>query len=289
MESTGYKEFEKTPSLYYSWHSRDKRLIEEEYEARKEAGFDVAFCTENEMKENYGLNGCYGILSAKGAVMNSYTLTHHLFQYCIKKGVEVFDRSKVIELENKSNVVHLNMENGKTLKASFVINATGYEVVNFIGKKLIDFDCTYALVSEPLDKNMPQWKQKVMMWNTDSPYVYLRITPDNRLMAGGRDEPFSNKTTRQLFLERKTKLLEKDLKKALPELRFKTQFSWSGTFGKTKDSFPLIGSLPGEPNILYALGLGGNGICFAEVAGRILRDQLTGRKNEGAHLFRFDR
>lgn len=34
-----------------------------------------------------------------------------------------------------------------------------------------------------------------------------------------------------------------------PDLPFKNEFSWSGVFGKTKDSLPYIGNIPGKPRV----------------------------------------
>jgi glycine/D-amino acid oxidase-like deaminating enzyme len=180
-------------------------------------------------------------------------------------------------------------ENGSRLDAAYIVNASGYEVIHFIGKKMVDFDCTYAIVTEHQSEHEPLWKDRALLWNTDDPYLYLRLTTDNRILAGGRDEPFSTKITRQLYLEKKARLLEKDVQKILPRLDFKTEFAWSGTFGKTKDSLPYIGAMPPNQNILYALGFGGNGITFGQVAAEIIRDKITGKENPDAALFSFNR
>ena len=34
--------------------------------------------------------------------------------------------------------------------------------------------------------------KNAMIWETARPYLYLRTTSDNRIIAGGRDIPFSN-------------------------------------------------------------------------------------------------
>ena len=150
--------------------------------------------------------------------------------------------------------------------------------------------CTYAIVSEQketIENNC--WKNNVMMWSTDVPYLYMRLTNDKRIIVGGRDERFSNKFTRQLLIEKKSKQLQKDFHGVLPSINFKKEFAWSGTFGKTKDSLPYIGAYKKTPNTYYALGFGGNGITFSVIAAEIIRDIICGKSHGDAKLFSFER
>jgi len=66
-------------------------------------------------------------------------------------------------------------------------------------------------------------------------------------------------------------------------------FSGAGVFGTTKDGLSYIGSYDKFPGARFALGFGGNGITFAEIASQILADQFLGKKNPDAQVFRFDR
>ena len=118
---------------------------------------------------------------------------------------------------------------------------------NFLPKGIVDFDCTYAVVSEQSPEQIPHWKNNVMMWNTEDRYLYLRLTPDNRIIIGGRDERFSNAVTRQDPILKKQGNCKRIFNKALPDLAFKKEFAWSGTFGKTRDSLPYIGAYKKTP------------------------------------------
>jgi glycine/D-amino acid oxidase-like deaminating enzyme len=117
------------------------------------------------------------------------------------------------------------------------------------------------------------------------PYQY----PRDRIVVGGRDESFVNIKTMHTYLNKKTVLLEKDFKKCFPSFSFKTEFAWSGVFGKTTDSLPYIGNNSKTTRIFYALGFGGNGITFSLVAAEIITDLLLGKKNKNAAVFSFNR
>jgi len=288
MDDVGFIDYKKTGSLFFAVHGSEKKFMQDEFTARKKAGFDVTFLSADNLKKEYGLKAGYAILSKQGCVADAYTLTHALLQHCIRKGLQVFDRTHISTVEfKKSNV--LQTAEGYAIKAKNIVNATGYEIVNFLPKDVVNFDCTYAVVSEQSPEVRPFWKDNVMMWNTDDPYLYLRLTKDNRIIVGGRDERFSNNFTRQVLIEKKSRQLQKDFHKVLPELPFKKEFEWSGTFGKTKDSLPYIGPYKKTPNAYYALGFGGNGITFSAIAAEIIRDLLCGQPNYDAKLFSFDR
>src|SRR6185295_12473615 len=187
--------------------------------------------SEEELHQNYNLKAIYGIISEKGAIADAYSLTHEILQYCIRNGAQVFDRTKVKSIDYGNDRVILKTNEGYVITAGHLINATGYEVVNFIGKKIVDLDCTYAIISESQSEKNEPWKDNVMMWNTDDPYLYMSCTDNNRVIVGGRDESFINMKTMHAYLNKKSSLLEKDFAKLLPCCSIKTEFGWSGVFG----------------------------------------------------------
>jgi glycine/D-amino acid oxidase-like deaminating enzyme len=289
MDDIGFKEYEQNNSLYFSQRSAQRGFMTKEYEARKKAGFEVVFLTKDEIKHQYGLKAEWAILSQLGASIDAYSLSHHIFEYAGQKGLKVFDRTKVKDLQYKDNHVIAQTEDGFSIRAEHVVNASGFEVVNFIKKGIVDFYCTYAIISEHQQEKEELWKGRAMMWNTEDPYLYMRLTQDNRIIVGGRDEKYRNGITREIYMEKKAALLQKDFTKLLPGLSFKREFYWCGAFGKTKDSLPYIGPYPTTPNTCYALGFGGNGITFSVIAAEIIRDHFLGKQNEYSELFSFDR
>lgn len=287
MDDINFTDYKKIPSLFFSMHRFEKKFMQKEFKARHDANFEVSLLNSAELKKEYGLNATYAILSREGCCADAYSLTHALLNYSMKKGLQVFDRTHVSDIQYKKNTT-LITENGFIIQAKNIINAAGYEVVNFISKGIVDFYCTYAVASEQISENQ-FLKNNIMMWNTDDPYLYLRVTNDNRIIVGGRDEPFSNSFTRQTLLDKKAKQLQKDVNKILLDIKFKKEFVWSGTFDKTKNSLPYIGAYKKTPNTYYALGFGGNGITFSVVAAEILCDMICGKPNTNAKLFSFER
>lgn len=280
---------ETSPSLFYAAEKKDKALVEKEYVARKEAGIKVKLLNATEIRKKYGFDAPAAILSEKGCSVDVYMLAHALCKHAVDKGLQIFDRTMVSKIEENKNGIKVYTEDGFTVSCKKLVNASGYEAVNFIDKKIVRLISTYAIISENLDDAKTIWKDRAMIWNTANPYLYMRLTNENRIIVGGRDEKIFDPDARNKLIKTKSALLARDFKKLFPKIKFVPEFSWAGTFGTTKDSLPYIGSIKDHPDIYYALGFGGNGITFSVIAAEIISDLITGKKNKNAGLFSFDR
>jgi len=284
-----FKSFEKQQSLFFAAYKKDKKLIEEEFSIRKKAGFQVQFLNEEQIQQQFGFSSPAAILSSKAAAMDAYLFTHALLAAGIKKGLAVFDRTNISKIAYKKRGVTLTAGNGHLINAKKIVNAAGYEITEFIEKKIITLHSTYALASEHIQSPMPVWRDKTMLWNTADPYLYMRLTKDNRIIIGGRDEDYYNPARRDRLIKKKTALLKKDFLKLFPAIDFVPEFSWTGTFGSTQDALPYIGTYSKTPHTYYALGFGGNGITFSLIAAKIITDMIKGKKNKDAELYAFNR
>lgn len=290
IKDRGVDYFEKKKSLYYAAYKKDVKWLKEEFEARKAAGFKVRYLEADALKAEFGFEGYGAILSEQGAQTNAYMFAHCLLQHKHKKGRanDIFDRTEAIDIKHTKEGVTLKTESGHIIKAKKLVYATGYEVVKYIDKKIVDLLSTYAVISEQYNER-DFWKDDVLIWNTADPYLYMRTTPDNRVLVGGRDEDFSDPHKRDKLMKRKTKQLNNDVDKLFPHLNFKPEFAWTGTFGSTKDGLPYIGPYDKLPNSYFALGFGGNGITFSLIAAEIITDLILGKENKDLELFSFDR
>jgi glycine/D-amino acid oxidase-like deaminating enzyme len=288
MDRIGFDGYDRRKSLFFTTHKSQLSFIEKELIARRQAGFDVSFLSKNEICENYGMVAECAILSEKGATIDAYALTHALLQHSMRKGLQVFDRTRIKDIRYNENNVELKTEDGFLMIAEKVVNASGFEIIHFISRDIVDLYCTYAVVSENGQEKEAIWKDRIMIWNTDNPYLYMRLTQDNRIIVGGRDVRFSHKASRGLY-DKKATQLKSDFENLFPGKKLRTEFAWSGTFGKTKDSLPYIGEFSKTPNAYYALGFGGNGITFSVIAAQIITDHILGNINQDTEIFSFGR
>jgi glycine/D-amino acid oxidase-like deaminating enzyme len=280
--------FSRRKSFYFASNHKDSKEIKTEYQLRKNIGIALEILTSQDISRLFPFSAPSGLLSEIGGQMDSYIFTHELLNASIEKGLSVFDKTEVVEINQNKAGVELKTNFGETVKAKKLIIACGYESQQYLSKKIVDFNSSFAIVSEPFDtKNL--WYQNCLIWETARPYLYMRTTDDNRILVGGKDVTFYNPGKRDKITPKKAAQLKKAFEKKFPDLDFRIDFLWSGTFAETKDGLPYIGKVAGHPNTYFALGFGGNGIVFSQIAAEIIRDSLTGRKNKGEGIFTFDR
>lgn len=285
----GHKNFEKRPTLFYASQKKDAQLVEKEFALHKQAGFDVELWSNKDIKKSFGFSAYNGMYSHHSAQIDAYAFCHQAFQYSIIKGNKVYDRTTVKKITHHENGVQLHTEDGYSINCDWLIYATGYEIIDFIKKDIVQLNTTWATISEQYDNIDTFWKNNALIWETKEPYLYMRTTTDNRIIIGGRDEEMNNPTKREHKMKDKTQQLIKDFHKLFPQYHFKPEFYWAGTFGSTKDGLPYIGKYKPKPRGLFALGFGGNGITFSVIAANILSDIVEGKQNNDEIIFSFDR
>ncbi len=285
----GFSEFEYKQSMYYAAHKKDVKFLEEEFVIRKANGFKVKLLAAEEIEKEFGFKAAAAILSKDGAQTNAYLFAHYLLQHGKKKGLEVYDRTDIVKIDHQPKKVVLTAQMGYTITAKKLVYATGYEAIQYINKPVVKLLSTFVTISENMQQPRPFWNKDVLLWNTADPYLYMRTTKDNRILIGGRDEDFYNPSRRDKLVAPKTKQLAADFKKLFPDIPFKPEFNWAGTFGSTKDGLPFIGTYKPLTNSYFALGFGGNGITFSQLAANIICDEISGRVNNDKNIFSFNR
>jgi len=281
--------FVRKPSFQFASAKKNVDDLRTEYSLRKKVGFSVRWLEEESIIKKFNFAKSAGILSQDGAEADAYKITHRLLEKCISKnGLQVYDNTEIIAIRHHKQAVELVTANQIKIRAKKLVIACGYESQQYIPEKVQDLYATYAIASEPFEHS-DFWYKNALIWETSTPYLYLRTSSDNRILMGGKDIPFSNPKKRDGLLNLKTKSLEKSFAKLFPQIPFKTDFKWAGTFASTKDGLPYIGSIRQRPNTFFALGYGGNGIAFSIVAAAIIKDLVGGKKNNDAAIFRFDR
>jgi glycine/D-amino acid oxidase-like deaminating enzyme len=128
-----------------------------------------------------------------------------------------------------------------------------------------------------------------MIWEAADPYLYVRTTPDGRVICGGEDEGFSDEAHRDALIAKKTRALERKLHRLLPVIDSSAEFAWTGSFGQSATGLPTIGPIPGMPNCWAAFGYGGNGTTYSRIAADIICGALAGRPDVDADLYGFRR
>jgi glycine/D-amino acid oxidase-like deaminating enzyme len=281
--------YERRPSLYLASDEKIVPTLRAEMASRRDIGLHCEWLDADALRKRFGCQRPGAILSALGGQVDPFRLTRGLFAANVRHGVRVFARTRITRIEDGPDSMRLHSAGGPTVTAAHVVVCGGYESLDFLPPGFADINNTFALVTEPLARR--EWLDALpLVWDSDRPYVYLRGTPDGRLLVGGADVPFKNATARDLLLPRQVGKLTTQYRDLFGEDLPPVAYAWAGSFAETRDGLPLIGSVPGmNPRLQFALCYGGNGITYSVHAGHMVRAGIEGRAHELDDIFGFGR
>jgi glycine/D-amino acid oxidase-like deaminating enzyme len=280
--------YEEVPSLCTASREADAAALRQEGAARQELGFALSVLSSAEIGARFPFTRPAGLLSESAAQLNPFELTRDLLVAAIERGARVRTGpgASLHAIEQHAGVQLCAA--GGAVTARHVVLATGYESQVYLPAPVASLQSTYAIATWP-GQPLETWDRRCLVWETARPYLYLRTTPDGRVLVGGEDEADSDPKRRDALIELKSRRLAEKGRELFPAIDFAPQFAWAGTFAETRDGLPYIGCPAGMSDVWFALGYGGNGITFAALAADIIRDALCGEGHEDADLFTFDR
>jgi glycine/D-amino acid oxidase-like deaminating enzyme len=143
-------------------------------------------------------------------------------------------------------------------------------------KKVIPIG-SYIIATEPLKPKLAGElsPRNRMIYDSRHFLHYYRLTPDNRMLFGGRAAffPESESTVR-----RSAEILRDGMIGVYPQLRdVKVEYVWGGTLDFTLDVMPHAGQIDG---MYFAVGFAGHGVAAATWMGTKLAGRVCGDKEE---------
>ncbi len=281
-------DFRRRRSLYLAGDEQDVARLQKEFNARQQAGFDVDYLDQRAIEDRFSFSAPAAIYSHDAAEVDPFHLTTALLQKSLRNGARIFAHTEARRIHASHRRFHVRTDAGYNINTRWVVMAAGFETAGRAIKRMVRLKSSYAMTTKPL-MNFKGWPDQCLIWETKRPYLYMRTTADNRIMAGGEDEDFTDARRRDQLIRKKRFILCRKLQRMFPTLKIEPAHAWAGTFGETKDSLPYIGSLRAGSKIIYALCYGANGTNFAVIAAAIIRDTILGRTNTNAKLFAFAR
>lgn len=277
-------EYRLKDSLYYASSKKDEKRLKTEYENLQKFDFPVEFLDKLQLNERYGIKKTAALRTWHDADVNPFKFIQALIDSNIQQGVVYFENTKVDLDSIRDNSI--KTKEGNIIKFDNIILATGYSKIYPAIKNKTILNRTYAMCTKPLDS---LWPDEAMIWETIKPYLYMRTTKDNRIIAGGLDEERNILEKNQLrILEKATKISDK-IKKLFPYLDIKIDYYWTALFYGTKDGLPFIGRDPSKSNVFYLLGYEGNGMCYSMAGSLIIKDLIRGIPNKYENIVGLDR
>lgn len=280
--------FRRKRSLYVGFRPGDGETLEAEHALRRRYGLPGRLLGRRQLRARFGLEAQGALLSSAAAEVDPVRLTRALLRRAVARGARLYDRVEIQRISESSRGCELETAR-HGIRARRLVVATGYEGRAAAGRGRVRLSSSYVIASEPVPGLRSHWLWDHLLWETRRPYLYARTTADGRLVIGGEDEPVVDEPTRDAKLPAKTRRLEERIRALVPDLRIRTAFAWTGTFGETPDGLGYVGVPAGWRDALFLLGYGGNGITFAWTGAGIVASLLLDGRARDAGLFAFGR
>lgn len=272
-------------SLYLAGNEMGARALKDEAAARRRIGLPGDFIDADRLKSDYGMARTGAILSDGSAIANPMQLAAGLLRVAHKRGARIYAPANVIDVMATPHGVVLSTDM-HFIEARHVVFCTGYEALKGLPSKGTKITSSWAIASRP-GIAYPDWLNRILVWEAATPYLYLRTTPDGRIVAGGEDEDIDLPSYRARSLPGKARRIAAKLKRLNADFEFKPAYAWSGAFGESDDGLPIIDTVPGMPNCYAVMGFGGNGTIYSKIAAEIVPTLIVGRPDKDAGLYRF--
>jgi len=279
-------------SVYFTLDPDKVKALRTEFDARKKAGLPGRWLTAAAIYRMTGMRAQAAIATSGNAQVNPVRACEGFLRAAARRGAIIFERSQARSVKASRTGIEVRTAGG-TISARHIVVATGYATPEFRGLvgrfRMKD---TYVLATRRLSLRP---RRRVMAWDTDRPYHYLRWSDDGRLLLGGEDTRHRSPRGAGRRIASAGARLRTYLARIYPELADEgADYAWEGLFAETPDGLPYVGEHSRYPRHLFALGYGGNGMTASFLAARTLvelyqRRDKPGKTRRIANLFAFDR
>ena len=275
-------EFAKKPTFLFTNSIFSVKAMQEEFKFRTNHGFECKLYDNANNPFPFPIK-CGIYCENGGCEFNPYLFEKQMIENSPNQD-KIYENTHITQLikQKKGYLAITNFGEKNCCKKVVIATGFNWEVLN--KDDLCDRFVTYSIVTEPV-KDF-SWHNKALVHDESSPYHYMRLLPDNRVIFGGEDTPFKQKPISEKKTNEKYDKLTKDLFKQFPQLKnVKIEYKFCGSFGVTNNNLGLIGERDIDDDILLFISCGANGIINAIAGAEIIEDILTSKPNKLIQLF----
>ncbi len=254
--------YEESAALIKSEFNHELRIIPKS-ELRTEIGSDIYFG---------------GMVDETSAGLNPARYVAGLAHAAHRAGACLLDHTRVTsikqEIDNGARKFRVQTSKGAVTAREVILASGAYttEATPALRKKIIPIG-SYIIATEVLSADLARElsPRNRMIYDSKHFLYYYRLTPDNRMLFGGRAAffPETESTVRQ-----SAEILRHGMIGVYPQLRdVKVEFGWGGTLDFTLDVMPHAGKID---DMYFAAGFAGHGVAAATWSGAKLAAQICG-------------
>ena len=218
-----------------------------------------------------------GILDPRAAALHPAKYVFGLARAVAKYGVCLVEHAPVRQIRSRNSRYRLVTPHGEMVAKAVLLATNGYTTGLVPSARRGIFPAgSYIITTEPLspDQQAQVSPARRMFYDSKHFLNYFRLTPDGRMLFGGRHDLSTN-----LDLATSATALQRRMEQVFPQLSCAAiSHSWTGQLGLTFDLMPHIGRIAQGPGqgIFYAYGYGGHGVAAASLMGHQAGEILAG-------------
>jgi putative aminophosphonate oxidoreductase len=225
-----------------------------------------------------------GLFDRAAAKVHPGFLARGLRRAAVKRGVRIYERSAMVELDRDNGVVRTSAGSVAADAVVLALNAWALQVPEL--RHAIVAVSSDMIATAPMPEKLAAsgWRGGECVSNSRLMVHYYRTTKDGRVAfgRGGGRIAFGARVNENFdYNERQTRELKEELPQLVPAAAgVPITHAWGGPIDRSRDGLPLFGSLPGRTRIVYATGFSGNGVAPSLTAGKILASSALRRDDE---------
>ena len=261
-----FNAYEESAALIKSAFNHELRIIPKS-ELRTEIGSDIYFG---------------GMVDETSVSVNPARYVAGLAQAAARSGAYIYERTPATKIAAEKSEGTTRYRIG-TPKGSFtaaeVLLASGAytrDVTPALQKKIIPIG-SYIIATEVLPPDLARElsPRNRMIYDSKHFLYYYRLTPDNRMLFGGRAAFFPETEN---TVKSSAEILRRGMVDVYPQLRdTKVEYVWGGTLDFAFDVMPHAGKIDG---MHFAMGYAGHGVAAATMLGAQLAARICGDSND---------
>lgn len=246
-------------------------------------GHKLRIVPKSELRDEIGSDIYYGgLVDEVSAGLNPGRYVGGLASAAKRAGALLFDHARVegVERESANGSQKFRVRTAKgTLLAREVLLASGAYTTSAtprLRRKIIPIG-SYIIATEVLSEDLARElsPKNRMIFDSKHFLYYYRLTPDRRMLFGGRAAffPETENTIRQ-----SAEILRRGMVSVYPRLRdSKVEFVWGGTLDFAFDVMPHTGVSDG---MHYSVGYAGHGVAIGTYLGENLASLICGQASD---------
>jgi glycine/D-amino acid oxidase-like deaminating enzyme len=249
----------------------------------REFNHELRIVPRAELQSEIGSSIYYGgMVDEVSAGLNPAKYVAGLAQAASKAGATVFENTRVgkIERDTREGMPRwrITTSRGSLWAREVFVGTSGYTgpATPALRKKIIPIG-SYIITTEVLPEALARElsPRNRMIYDSKNYLYYYRLTPDRRMLFGGRAAFFPETAD---SIRQSAEILRRGMIDVYPQLRdVKVEYAWGGTLDFAFDIMPHAGQMDG---LYYAVGYAGHGVAMATWQGQKMAEMIAGEKPE---------